>query len=108
MQVQQCEQVLGYVTLRQGGTATSRLKVATTANGLAHECSDAMLTAEQALYTSFFPQGRGFWNGCMKLSEYMKMRMDDLFGPFSRCSYYISGMYQIFTSVRLTLHGSDL
>ena len=108
MQVQQCEQVLGYVTLRQGGTATSRLKVATTANGLAHECSDAMLTAEQALYTSFFPQGRGFWNGCMKLSEYMKMRMDDLFGPFSRCSYYISGMYQIFTSVRLTLSSTEV
>ena len=108
MQVQQCEQVLGYVTLRQGGTAASRLKVVTTYDGLPHQCTDAQLTAEQALYTSFFPQGHGFWNGRMKFAEYMKMRMDDLFGTFSRCSYYISGMYQVFTSVRLTLSSTEV
>ena len=67
-----------------------------------------MLTAEQALFTSFFPGGRGHWDGHMKFSEYMKMRMGDLFGPYSRCSYYISGMYQIFTAVRLTLASTDV
>jgi hypothetical protein len=102
------EYVVGFCAVRSDTLAGVKLELRTDAFGLPVASSDVQLTVEQACFTAYFPGGVGFWDGSIRFSEYCKMRMDDLYGIYSRCTFYTSVMYQMYNSITLMLASREI
>ncbi|DBA91865.1 TPA: hypothetical protein ACH3X1_015999 [Trebouxia sp. C0004] len=58
-------------------------------------------TLEQALFPYLFVFAQGAWDGGMNLCNYLRMRMSQLFSPFTLCKNYLLLMYHVRQTHRL-------
>ena len=52
-------------------------------------------TLEEALFPYLFPFNKGAWRGGMQICNYLKMRLSQLFSPFTLCNNYLLMMFHV-------------
>lgn len=57
--------------------------------------SGSILTAESGIFPCLFPHGEGFNTGAMRMLDYIKLRWQQLFSPFSLLKTYALVMAQV-------------
>jgi len=78
-------------------------------NGISTSCT---LTAESGIFPCLFPHGEGFNTGAMRMLDYIKLRWQQLFSPFSLLKTYALVMAQVIMAtnreIAVTTHSASL